>query len=823
MAKNLKLNIKNTQLAKALNLDGVKKKALAKEKKAPPAKEEATPPEAAPEVAAEEKPEKKKIRARTRSAFAENPVEQTAPPPVEEVKVEEVVEEVVQESTDTPVAETVTKPAEKKKAAPVKPARVTPALQQKKVKVKLPPPRERVIIKQAAPPKTPPPASARPASPASPAKPGMGPDRFKRNFKEVRPKTPQSSARPFDSRDKYGLRVGEEQRFRRRKGRRPKASGSDVPVIRPNTLSVRLPIPLKDLAAAMKLKASQLVQKLFMQGVMMTLNDLLDDETMVQLLGSEFDCEITIDTTEEERIRITDKSIREELAETDADQLQPRGPVVAFMGHVDHGKTSLIDRVRSSNIVAGEAGAITQHIGAFQTTTEQGPITILDTPGHEAFTAMRARGADVTDVVVLVVAGDEGIKAQTHEAIQHARAAGVIILVAINKSDKPGFDPDNVYRQLAELELLPEKWGGQTVTVNCSASTGEGISELLEMIALQSDVLELKGNATSRARGTVLESEMHKGLGATATVLVQNGTLKHNDPVVFDDLWGRVKTMKDEFGSELSDAGPGMPVAITGLSGVPQAGSEFIVVGNEKEAREIADARQQTEKERRLALRKRKATETLLQQAAEAEKKVLNLILRADVQGSLEALKNSLGKISSDKAEINVIFEGVGAISESDVELATASGAVIIGFHTNVESHADELVRQHKVVVRTHDVIYHAVDDVTALLTGRLDEVAEEHETGKAEVRATFKSSAIGIIAGCFINEGLIKRNHKLRQLRNGEVIWKGNIANIKREKEDVKEIKAGFECGITLDGQRDIEVGDILEAYEITYVKQEL
>jgi translation initiation factor IF-2 len=807
LAKNLKLNIKNTQLAKALNLGGVKKKT--------PAKKDEKMPEEAPEVskeeALEEQSQKKQVRARSRSAFAEQPVEEApAPAPVEE-KVEEVKEVVAEVAEKAPPAPPLPPAKPKEKPAPVY------------GKGKLPPPRQRVVIKQAAPKPAPKPPTRPAAADAGAAdrKP-ITADRAKKTFREERTK-PAPSAHPFDSRDRYGLRVGEEQRFRRRKGKKPKSIRPDQPVIRPTELTVRLPVTIKDLAAAMKLKASQLIQKLFMQGIAMTLNDLIDDETTLLLLGEEFGCTLSADTSEEERIRITDKSIKEEISEADPSALVLRGPVVAFMGHVDHGKTSLIDRIRSSNIVSGEAGAITQHIGAFQTQTEHGPITILDTPGHEAFTAMRARGADVTDVVILVVAGDEGIKAQTSEAIQHARAAGVIILVAINKCDKPGFDAENVYRQLSELELLPEKWGGQIVTVNCSAATGEGVSELLEMVALQSEVLELKADPTTRARGTVLESEMHKGLGATATILVQNGTLRSGDPVVFDDLWGRVKTMKDEFGGDLAEAGPGMPVAITGLSGIPQAGSEFIVVSNEKEAREIAETRHQTERERRLSLRKRKATEGLLLQAAEEEKKVLNLILRADVQGSLEALKTSLQKISSEKAEVNIIFEGVGAISESDVELATASNAVIIGFHTKVESHADELVRQHKVEVRTHDVIYHAVDDVTSLLTGRLDKVAEERETGAAEVRATFKSSAVGVIAGCFITDGIIQRANKVRQLRNGEVIWQGGIANIKREKEDVREIKAGFECGITLDGQRDIEVGDILQAYEVVYVKQEL
>ncbi len=771
MAKQIKLKIKNTQLAKALKLKGDKEPKA----KAPPKKK------VAEEEAAE--PERKRVKARSRSVFA--PVEEAPPEP----------EPVVEEAPPPPPVE-----EPKKEEAPPPKAKAKPA------------PKEPA-------PKKPAPAAQKPKE----TKPPLPPRKKKgKDFRDVSTK-PATPARPFDSRDKYGLRAADEGHFRRRRPKRQRSHAPAQPVIRPSELTVRLPITIKDLAAQMKLKSSQLITKLFMQGVTLTLNDALDDETTVQLLGSEFDCEITIDTSEEERIRITGKTIKEEIDESGPEDLKPRGPVVAFMGHVDHGKTSLIDRIRSSNITSGEAGAITQHIGAFQCKTDHGPLTILDTPGHEAFTAMRARGATVTDVVILVVAGDEGVRPQTLEAIQHAKAGGVMILVAINKCDKPDFNADNVYRQLSEAELLPEAWGGGTVTVNCSATTGEGVNELLEMIALQADVLELKANPTAPARGTVLESEMHKGLGSVATILVQNGSLRHGDAVVFDEHWARIKTMRDEFGKEVKAAGPSMAVAITGLSGVPQAGSEFIVIDDEKEARAIAGARQTSIRERRIATKRRFSQENILQEAATSEKKILHLILRADVQGSLEALKTSLLKIESDKAEVNIIFQGVGAISESDVELAMASNAVILGFHTHVESHAEGLVKQHKVEIRLHDIIYHAIDDITNILAGRLDKVAEEREMGEAEVRATFKSSALGLIAGCIVKEGLIHRNHKMRQVRDGEVVWNGSISSIRREKEDVREVKAGVECGIVLDGNKDVQEGDILQAYEVIYVTQEL
>jgi translation initiation factor IF-2 len=557
--------------------------------------------------------------------------------------------------------------------------------------------------------------------------------------------------------------------------------------------------------------------------MIVTMNDLLEDETTIQLLGHEFDCEITIDTSEQERIRITDKTVKEEIQATDPERLIMRPPVVAFMGHVDHGKTSLIDAIRKSNRAAGEAGAITQHIGAFRCSTPVGDIAILDTPGHEAFSAMRARGADVTDIVVLVVAGDEGLRQQTIEAIQHARAANVTMVIAINKSDRPNYDPDTVYRQLAENNLLPEVWGGQTITVNCSAVTGEGIPQLLEMLALQAEVLELKADPKCRARGSVLESEMHKGMGAIATVLVQNGTLRCGDALVFGQLYGRVKTMYDEFNRELTEAGPSTPVEITGLSGLPEAGQEFIVVKNEREARELAEARMLGMRQVNLLQSKKLSMENLFQQAAETNKKILNVLLRADVQGSLEALKVALMKIESQKAELNIIFAGVGEISESDVQLAAASKAVIIGFHNQIESHADTLLKQLGVQVKLHSIIYHAIDDVKNLLSGLLDKIAQETEKGKADVLATFKSSQHGVIAGCIVTEGSIHRSHNVRVRRGGEVVWKGAMSSLKRVKEDVREVTKGLECGVLLNNFNNVEAGDVIETYEVTYITQEL
>ena len=877
MAKNLKLNIKNAQIAEAINLSGLKSR-IAKKKK--PTEEEATkaqdvpsqPIDATKELPAKEEGEESpRIRARSHSAFAEHAAEPVIeeikqPTPVmpesepesaaqEEVKVEKVEEPPVVETK--PIVRE--KPEVRQPPAPRHPMRL-PERPPQRQELRLSRPQERTYvtppqqeriklgptgrhINDLLPPKRPTPAPAGKGGP--PQRPvqkaGAPGDKTrpktesttsddKKNFKpaakfkeyrDVKPTRKLETVRSFDGRDRQGLRESEDdQGWRKKRHAKLRYEQEDL-TIRPSSLKVRVPISIKDLASEMKLKASQLVTKLFMQGTVVTLNDLLDDETTIQLLGQEFGCEIIIDTTEEERIRITDKSIKEEIAENDPSELKLRPPVVAFMGHVDHGKTSLIDAIRKSNLASQEAGDITQHIGAFRCHTDIGDIAILDTPGHEAFSAMRARGADVTDIVVLVVAGDEGLRQQTLEAIQHAKAAGVTIVVAINKCDKPNFNAENVYRQLAEQELLPEAWGGQTITINCSAVTREGIDQLLEMLAIQAEVLELRANPQTRARGTVLESEMHKGLGAVATVLVQTGTLKPGDSLVFADLWGRVKTMRDDLGKDLPFAEASTPVEITGLSGLPEAGQEFIAVKNEKEAREIAEARMQGKKQGQQ--KKKLSMESLFQQAKDSSKKILNLVLRADVQGSLEALKVALEKISADKVDLNVIFSGVGEISESDVQLAAASKAVIIGFHTQVESHADSLIKQLSVQVRLHDIIYHAIDDAKLLMSGLLEKIAQETEKGKAEVQATFKSSQLGLIAGCIVSEGSIHRNHQVRLRRGNEIVWKGTISSLKRIKEDVREVQKGLECGILLNNSPDVQEGDIIEAYEITFITQEL
>ncbi len=758
--KEIKINIKNTQIAEAIQLDKIKQKLAGKKAEAveaTPKTSKASSSKPMTKVAKGEEEEHKeeapRRKARTRSAFAKedetaqevSEVKEPPPPPVEIVQ-EEVVEtivavpevEITPEEPPAPplkpmVAEAPLKPA----AAPAREllgptGRHVKDLLQRPARTTIPakePTPEPTVEKKGTEEekdhlKKPKPKTGEVKAPTAEETEAAGkgkPAKFK-EFSDVKPAKKTSSK--FDARDRYGLRDNEEDQ-RWRKKRQVKQTKAEEITSRPSSISVRLPIRIKDLAVTMKLKSSELISKLFLQGVIVTLNDFLEDETTVQLIGSDFGCAITIDTTEEERIRITDKSIRDEISSSDPSQLVTRAPVVTFMGHVDHGKTSLIDYIRQSSVASGEAGAITQHIGAFRCSTAVGDIAILDTPGHEAFSAMRARGADVTDIVVLVVAGDEGIRAQTEEAINHAIAAGVTIVVAINKCDKPNFNPENVYKQLAEKNLLPEAWGGQTITVNTSAKTGEGVKTLLEMLAVQAEVLELKANPKSRARGTVLESELHKGMGSVATVLVQNGTLRVGDALVFREHWGRVKTMHDEHNKDLQSAGPSTPIEITGLSGLPEAGEEFIAVANEQMAREIAE--QRTFDKRHLSHQPKKASlESIFQQATDSKKKMLNIILRADVQGSLEALKAALLRIESEKVDISIISAAVGEVSESDVLLGAASKAIIIGFHTVVESHAEQLLKQHGVRVYLHDIIYHAVDEVKELMTGLLDRIAQE-------------------------------------------------------------------------------------------------
>ncbi|MBI5346038.1 MAG: translation initiation factor IF-2 [Chlamydiae bacterium] len=812
MAKNLKLNIKNTQIAEALHLP----------KPSAPAKK------AAPKKVAEKKAVEDPHAQLRKARIVEEEAPKKQPEIIEEPKApvakkkRTFKEELEESKQDAALLKKKAIPAKKEAVLeePIKPEPI-PLVKEEPI---LPKPTPAPVVTPAKEEKKEVEAESKLDKKVEKKKTEVEieEEEAKKGFKPFKDiKAAQKELRSFDSRDRLGLRSEEEVWRKRRFKHKPQVV--EIPVIRPSHLKIRIPITIKDLAVEMKLKASELITKLFTQGIVRTLNDFLDDETTIQFLGNEFDCEITIDTEEEKRLQITDKSIKEEIETYPKELLVLRPPIVAFMGHVDHGKTSLIDAIRKTNIAAQEAGAITQHIGAFTAKSHFGNITILDTPGHEAFYEMRARGAIVTDIVVLVIAGDEGMREQTEEALKQAKEAKVPIVVAINKADKAGFDPEKVYRQLADHELLPESWGGTTITVNCSAITKQGIPQLLEMLSLQAEVLELKANPEARARGTTLESQMHKGLGAVATVLVQNGTLKLGDSIVFGEQWGRIKTMHDQFGMPIKEASPSTPVKITGLSDLAEAGCEFIVVENEKQARQLAEGRKEGSQRKELGQAKI-SMEAFLEQSKEAKgKKILPIIIKADVQGSLEALKTSLFKIPSSKVLINIISAEVGEVSESDVTLASASKAVIIGFHTEIESHAASLIKDLKVTVHLHDIIYHAIDDVKLLMKATLDKIEQENDIGSAQVIALFKSSQFGVIAGCMVTDGIIKRNAKVRVLRGKDILWKGKVASLKRLKEDVKEVSKGLECGVTLDNFTDLQKDDILQAYDVTYLEQEI
>jgi translation initiation factor IF-2 len=589
---------------------------------------------------------------------------------------------------------------------------------------------------------------------------------------------------------------------------------SPEPVIR--EISVPETISVAELAHKMAVKAAEVIKVLMKLGTMVTINQVLDQETamiVVQEMGHK-PIAAKLDDPD---------SLLAESAQASSAEALPRPPVVTVMGHVDHGKTSLLDFIRRTRVASGEAGGITQHIGAYHVETPKGVITFLDTPGHEAFTAMRARGAKVTDIVVLVVAADDGVMPQTKEAIAHAKAGNVPIVVAINKIDKPEANPDRVKQELVAESVLPEEYGGETQFVQVSAKTGKGIDNLLDAILLQAEVLELKAPRESMAKGIVIESRLDKGKGPLATVLVHSGTLKRGDIVLAGAVFGRVRAMTDETGKSVPSAGPAIPVEIQGLSDVPLAGEDVMVLGDERKAREIALFRQGKFRDVKLAKQQAAKLESMFAEGSGQEVKTLTLIIKADVQGSYEALSMSLAKLSTDEVKVNIVHAAVGGITESDVNLALASKAVIIGFNTRADVAARKLAEHNGVDIRYYNIIYEAVDEVKAALSGMLAPDKKESQLGLIEVREVFKISKIGTVAGCYVLEGLIRRGAKIRVLRDNVVIHDGELDSLKRFKDDVREVKAGFECGLSVKGFNDIEKGDQLEAYEIVEVSRTL
>lgn len=569
-----------------------------------------------------------------------------------------------------------------------------------------------------------------------------------------------------------------------------------------------------ELAKKLHREPSEIIKKLFMLGVMATINQDLDKDA-IELICSEYGVEV------EEKVSIDVSDLESFITEDDNEEnLSERPPVVTIMGHVDHGKTTLLDSIRNSKVTKGEAGGITQHIGAYQVEVNDKKITFLDTPGHAAFTTMRARGAKVTDITILVVAADDGVMPQTVEAINHAKAAEVPIIVAVNKIDKPTANPDRVMQELTEHGLIAEDWGGDTIFVPISALTGEGIDQLLEMILLVSEVEELKANPDRRAYGTVIEAQLDKGRGPVATLLVQNGTLKVGDPIVAGNTFGRVRAMVNDIGRRVKEAGPSMPVEITGLHEVPQAGDRFVVFEDEKTARQVGEARAQKALQETRSESARVSLDTLFEQMKQGDIKELNIIVKADVQGTVEALAASLQKIDVEGAKVNIIHTGVGAITESDIILATASNAVIIGFNVRPNPNAKRMAEQENVEIRLHRIIYKAIEEIEQAMKGLLDPEYQEKVIGQVEVRTTFKVSKIGTIAGCYVTDGKVTRDSSVRLIRDGIVIFEGEIDSLKRFKDDVKEVNQGYECGITIKNFNDIKEGDVIEAYIMEEIK---
>ncbi|MGE5311041.1 MAG: translation initiation factor IF-2 [Nitrospirota bacterium] len=570
-------------------------------------------------------------------------------------------------------------------------------------------------------------------------------------------------------------------------------------------------ITLASLAKRMGVKATDVIKKLMGLGVMAVLNQAVDFET-ASLVASEFNYEV-------EKVSFIEEDIMQ--AEPDrAEDLRPRPPVVTIMGHVDHGKTLLLDAIRHTNVTEGEAGGITQHIGAYLVSLDGGDVVFLDTPGHEAFTAMRARGARVTDLVILVVAADDGVMQQTIEAINHAQAAEIPILVAVNKIDKPNANPDRVKRQLAELGLTPEEWGGHTTMVEVSAKKGTGIEELLELILLQAELLELKANPSKMARGRVIEAKLDRGKGPVATVLVQEGTLRAGDPFVCGTFAGRVRALLDDRGRKVEEATPSLPVEVHGISGVPQAGDEFVVVGDDKQAKQVASHRQLKQREAELSRATKVTLDNLFSRIREGETKELKVVLKTDVQGSLEAIIESLQKLGTDEIKVRIIHSAVGAVTETDVMLASASDAIIIGFGVRAETKVQELADREKVDVRYYDIIYQIISDVQAAMEGMLEPTYKETFMGRAEVVQTFNIPKVGTIAGCMVKEGRVERGAKVRVLRDNVVINDSKVASLRRYKDDAKEVRAGQDCGIGVENFNDIKVGDILETYSVEEIK---
>lgn len=580
-----------------------------------------------------------------------------------------------------------------------------------------------------------------------------------------------------------------------------------------DVISYKEGMNVKDFAEELSISVSEVLKKLMSLGIIANMNATLsfDDASVLALeFNKTLKRQEAMDISNFEKFEVTDNP----------KDLEPRPPVVTIMGHVDHGKTSLLDAIRKSSVVSGEFGGITQHIGAYQVTYNNKKITFIDTPGHAAFTEMRARGASITDIVIIIVAADDGVMPQTKEAIDHAKAANVPIIVAVNKIDKPGADPERVMREMSENGLTPDTWGGDTLFVNISAKTHEGIDNLLDNLLFVAEMQELKANPKRYAMGTVIESKLDKNVGPVITLLIQNGTLRLGDPIVAGEFFGKVRTLKNDLGEEVVDALPSTPVEVTGISGVPTAGDKFMAFESEKQAHSVAEQRSEVAKLKSNTLASAISLDDLFGRISEGQKEI-NIVLKADVKGSEEAVKNTLSKINVEGCKLNVIRSGVGAITESDIVLANASSAIIIGFNVRPSAKILDIAKEYGVDVRLHNIIYKVVEEMEAAMKGMLDPEYEEKNIGQAEIRKIYKFSKTGNIAGCYVTDGVIKANAKARVVRDGVVIYDGEINTIQREKDQAKEVKAGFECGITLVNYQDIKEKDVIEAYELVEIKR--
>jgi translation initiation factor IF-2 len=777
-------------------------------------------PDAEPEAADDtaEKAEKEAIAAEVPE---ESVAEEETP---EELEAEAPKEEVPAEVEEKPAAKEVKKPKKARKKEPsakiiklpVKPPEKP--LKEKKAELKKAKARvEKAPIGKKA-------AAPGPPEEAAPAAKETKKRKRKKKYEEsdvdrkfLKKKISFKKKAVVEGEDLYAEGYRPRKQRKMAKGKKP-VGGQKTQITVAKAIKRRIKIDdaivLSELAKRMGIKASEIIKAMMAMGSMATVNQTIDFETAA-LIASEFDYEVERASFEEETI------LKQEI--DDPEKLVPRPPVVTIMGHVDHGKTSLLDVIRKSRISEMEAGGITQHIGAYHVQTDKGQIAFLDTPGHEAFTAMRARGAQVTDIVVLVVAADDGVMPQTTEAINHSRAAEVPIIVAINKIDKQNADPDKVKRELAEIGLTPEDWGGDTIYVNVSAKEAEGIDELLEMILLQAEVLEFKANPDKLASGHVVEAKIDSGRGAVATVLVREGTLRAGDPVVCGMHYGRIRAMLDDRGKQVESAGPSVPVEIVGLSGVPMAGDEFLALKDEKDAKQVSEHRQQKQRSKELAQSSRLSLDKLYERMQEGEVKDLNLIIKADVHGSIEALNDSLTKLSNDEVNINVVHSASGTIAESDVSLATVSDAIIIGFNVRPSPKVQALANEENVDMRFYNVIYDVIKDVKSAMVGMMASTFEERVLGTAEVREVFQIPKVGNIAGCYVTDGKIERGQNMRLLREGVVVFEGKNSSLRRFKDDVKEVQAGYECGIGIENFNDIKVGDTIDCYYLEEIRPEI